>query len=275
MPELPEVETVVRQLGGVLPGLGISDVEVLHADLLHEPAISFRKGLRGSQVTSVGRRGKNILIRLSSEGILVINLGMTGQLLFFRKEAEADRVTHPAIRFPLDPSGTLLYADIRRFGTLRRYTAEEWEMESSRLGPEPLSPELTSSMLFDGLSRSRSPIRSWLLDQRKIAGIGNIYAVEALFRAGIHPQRAANSIDEAASKGLLSAIQTVLREAIRARGTTLRDYRTVEGEQGGFAPSLLAYGREDQPCTRCNTSIRRIVFGNRSAFLCPHCQPSE
>jgi len=288
MPELPEVETVVRQLARVLPGLGIADVEVLHADLLREPAQSFRKGLQDVRIRTVERRGKNILLFLSSDSVLVVNLGMTGQLLFFphNRTAEAPSTpagdsagvsypTHPAISFSLHPDGTLLYADTRRFGSLRRLGWREWEVESARLGPEPLAPEMTPSVLFDGLSGSRSPVRSWLLDQRKVAGIGNIYAVEALFRAGIHPRRPANSLDGVDAHRLLEAIQAVLREAIRARGTTLRDYRTAEGGTGGFGPSLLAYGRENEPCPRCNAPIRRIVFGNRSAFLCPNCQPSE
>jgi formamidopyrimidine-DNA glycosylase len=130
-------------------------------------------------------------------------------------------------------------------------------------------------MFFQGVSRSRSPIRSWLLDQAHLAGIGNIYANEALFRAQIHPLRAAGSLRRIESARLLKAIRTVLREAIAARGTTLRDYRTTEGDTGSFGPRLRVYGREGLPCHRCGGMVARIVFGNRSAFLCPVCQKEE
>ena len=152
---------------------------------------------------------------------------------------------------------------------MRLFSREEWLGEANRLGPEPLDPGLTTDALFGALRRSRSPIRSWLLDQTHIAGIGNIYASEALFRAGIHPKRPARSLGRGESGDLLTSVRNVLNEAIRARGTTLRDYRTASGDRGGFGPSLQAYGREGDPCSRCNTPIDRIVFGNRSAFFCP------
>jgi formamidopyrimidine-DNA glycosylase len=138
-----------------------------------------------------------------------------------------------------------------------------------------LDPSLRAPRFHDLLLRSRSPIRSWLLDQTKIAGIGNIYATEALFRAGIHPHRPARSTDEEEASRLLGAIRRVLSEAIRARGTTLRDYRTASGDRGSFGPSLQVYGREGQPCLRCKTPVQRVVFGNRSSFFCPRCQPEE
>jgi formamidopyrimidine-DNA glycosylase len=143
------------------------------------------------------------------------------------------------------------------------------------MGPEPLDQGLTVHRFHQGLARSRSPIRSWLLDQTRIAGVGNIYACEALFRAGIHPQAPARTLGARDAERLLVAIRAVLSEAIRAQGTTLRDYRTAMGEEGGFAPALQAYGQEGMPCPRCNNAIVRIVFANRSAFFCPDCQPRE
>lgn len=277
VPELPEVETVVRGLAGSLPGKLITRVEVLHPDLLSESPDSFSQGLVGSAFRSVTRRGKNIVLALSSSELLVVNLGMTGRLLlastieghFSPKEEKA---SHLGVAFRLAQGGSLLYDDTRRFGSLRRYAPARWQEESTRLGPEPLDPDLTPEGLYSRLLRSRSPLRSWLLDQTRIAGVGNIYACEALFRAGIHPKRPASSLDRAESARLLSALREVLLDAIRARGTTLRDYRTAEGEEGDFGPSLHVYGREGEPCPRCNTPIERIVFGNRSAFLCPRCQ---
>jgi formamidopyrimidine-DNA glycosylase len=206
-----------------------------------------------------------------------VNLGMTGRLLFHPsawpiQTGAAPEPTHVAVNLPLLPDGHILYADSRRFGSLRLFSPEEWKGESARMGPEPLDPTLTTRELHIRLSRSRSPIRSWLLDQTKLAGVGNIYASEALFRAMIHPRRPAQTLSRQEARLLLSAVRAVLEEAIQARGTTLRDYRTASGERGGFAPSLRVYGREGKPCTRCNETVHRIVFGNRSAFLCPRCQ---
>jgi formamidopyrimidine-DNA glycosylase len=278
MPELPEVETVVRELAGCLPGHRIEGIQVRHPDLLDEPSGRFQKGLLRSTFRSVRRRGKNIVLELSPPQVLVVNLGMTGRLLFFPGPREdslpAQKVApHQALEFRLEPPGLLRYVDPRRFGRLRRFAPVEWETESKRLGPEPLDPGLAPSALLASLQRSRSPVRSWLLDQTRIAGIGNIYAAEALFRAGIHPRRPAGSLGDSEAESLLDSLRSVLREAIRARGTTLKDFRTASGELGEFGPSLLVYAREGQPCVRCNALIRRTVFGNRSAFFCPQCQP--
>jgi formamidopyrimidine-DNA glycosylase len=279
MPELPEVQTVVAQLARHLPGRAIVQVDVLFPDLLSETPAAFCRGLTGRNVVSVERRGKNIVLPLDDTQRLVVNLGMTGQLLYQPGEAGADREdmdgpSHPAIQFQLQPGGSLTYADVRRFGSLRRFGSKEWRAESARLGPEPLSRSLTGSAFHAHLSRSRSPVRSWLLDQTRIAGVGNIYANEALFRVGIHPRTAANEISAVDAGRLLRALRRVLREAIKARGTTLRDYRTATGDMGSFGPALRIYGRDGEPCPRCKSPIERIVFANRSAFLCPQCQGS-
>ena len=278
MPELPEVETIVRQLGASLPGLRIGDVRIAHPDLIRETPQAFREALNQAEFTRVSRRGKNIVLDLSGPQVLLVNLGMTGQLLFVPDPPGPGRgstetaPSHLALVFTLEPRGSLLYADTRRFGCLRRYSPTEWERESARLGPEPLDPVLTPESFHQLLARSRSPIRSWMLDQTRIAGIGNIYASEALFRAGIHPKRSAQSLSPGESMKLLDAVREVLSDAIRARGTTLRDYRTASGEGGDFGPSLQAYGKEGVSCSRCNTAIERIVFAKRSAFYCPSCQ---
>ncbi len=278
MPELPEVETVVRQLAEVLPGLTVGEVDVVQPDLLNRAPDSFRAPLVGSTIRAVTRRGKNIVLALSGPRILAVNLGMTGQLLFIPTEPGQDPKktpvwpSHPGVLLHLGPTGALVYADVRRFGSLRLYSPEGWKKESARLGPEPLDPSLDGRAFWQALQRSRSPIRSWLLDQTRIAGIGNIYALEALFRAEIHPQAQARSLTKNRSERLLEGIRAVLSEAIAARGTTLRDYRTASGDSGGFGPSLLIYGREGEACPGCNTPIQRVVFANRSAFFCPSCQ---
>jgi formamidopyrimidine-DNA glycosylase len=275
MPELPEVETIVRQLATVLPNLRIEEVEVLRPDLLREPEGEFAEALTGSRVLAVRRRGKNVVLSLSPAQILVVNLGMTGRLLVSPAGEASPDPTHQGVRFGLNPRGVLYYTDVRRFGHLIRYSPSEWARESVRLGPEPLDGNLTPDRFHENLLRSRAPLRSWLIDQTKIAGIGNIYACEALFLAGLHPRRQADSLSGTEAKHLLREIRTVLREAVKARGTTLRDYRTATGEAGGYGPAMRIYGRENLPCLRCNTLVERIVFGNRSAFLCPSCQPEE
>ncbi len=273
MPELPEVETIVRQLASELPGCGIRKVRVHHSDLLATPPDDFCRDVAGQAIQAVSRRGKNIVISLSRPQFLVVNLGMTGRLLLLHGAGGSAPPSHPGLTFFLEPAGTLVYADVRRFGLLRLLSPGSWKEESSRLGPEPLWTGLSASNFHSALQRSRSPVRSWLLDQRNIAGVGNIYASEALFRAGIHPRRPANTLSFQEGKALLAGIRVVLRQAIRAGGTTLRDYRTATGERGNFAKALRVYGRDGQPCLRCEAPVERIVLGNRSAFLCSRCQP--
>ena len=270
MPELPEVETIVRGLRPALVDRSIRRVRVLRPDVLRQPPRTFSARLRGRSVESVVRRGKNIVVGLTDDVVLVVNLGMTGRLMLARREAG---ITHPAVRFALDSGPTLVFDDVRRFGALEALTAEDWARRSGRLGSEPLSAGYTAKRLHADLSRSSSPIRSWLLDQRRVAGIGNIYANEALYLARVHPQRPARSVSESEALALYRAIRRVLRQAIRNRGTTLRNYRDASGSPGGNAVALLVYGRDGEPCADCSTKIRRSVFGNRSAFYCPRCQP--
>ncbi len=278
MPELPEVETIVRQLAPVLTGRRIRCVEVHRDDLLREGAARFASAVADSEIQAVDRRGKNLVISLATASgprILSVNLGMTGRLLVHPAPGAVTPPPHIGLAFHLVPPGVLFYADARRFGRILLLSTREWEQESERLGLEPLGRELTSRRLHQLLAASRAPIRSWLLDQTKVAGIGNIYAAEALFRARVHPAREARSLSAAEAASLLRGLRNVLREAIRSRGTTLRDYRTSTGDEGGFKPSLRVYGREGEPCRRCKARIRRLVFANRSAFFCPSCQREE
>lgn len=268
MPELPEVETIVRGLKEPLEGKAILGVEVLQPDLLREAPESFATGVEGSRILVVTRRGKNVVLTLNPDDVLVVNLGMTGRLLVPGAES-----THPGIRFSLSGGSRLVYDDVRRFGVLERLTPRQWADRSRTLGPDPLEPGFTARHLEAALSRSRSPVRSWLLDQHKVAGIGNIYANEALYRAGIHPARRGASVTRDEVLALHRSLRTVLRSAIHRRGTTLRDYRDATGEPGAFSNELRVYGRTGLPCRRCGMMIRRVVFGNRSAFFCPGCQP--
>ncbi len=276
MPELPEAETIVRGLRDHVVGETILRAEVLKPDVLREPKRSFGPKVRDRSIASVERRAKNVVIRLDDERVIAVNLGMTGRLLPFPEPPRGRRrPTHPAVRFRFGSGALLVFDDVRRFGTVECLSADEWRVRSGRLGPEPLDPAFRPADLARGLAASRAPVRSWLLDQRRIAGVGNIYAAEALFLAGVHPRRPANRVIADEVEGLHQALRDVLGRAIRAGGTTIRDYRNAAGEEGGFAPSLYVYGREGEACHACGGEVRRIVFGNRSAFLCPVCQPED
>ncbi|HEX7117166.1 MAG TPA: bifunctional DNA-formamidopyrimidine glycosylase/DNA-(apurinic or apyrimidinic site) lyase [Longimicrobiales bacterium] len=273
MPELPEAETIARDLRRHVVGRTVTAVQVTHADVLGPgltPA-SLAEALVGRRIAEVGRRAKNLVLRFVDGPVLVVNLGMTGRLVV-SEAPRAMELRHVAVRFALDHGGALLYDDIRRFGRLDLYSPEAWDRRQAEIGVEPLSDAFTAERLHDLTSRSRTPIRNWLLDQRRVAGIGNIYANEALFRAGIHPARPANSLTAAEAARLRDAIRAVLAEAIEVRGTTLRDYRDARGEAGGYEPRLRVYGRAGEPCPNCGTPIERLVLGNRSAFYCPRCQ---
>jgi len=203
---------------------------------------------------------------------LAVNLGMTGKLLYFPNGRTA-RTSHPAVRFHLDGRSRLIFDDVRRFGTVEYLSDEDWQTREQRFGPEPLSDAFAADVLLDGLSRSRSPLRSWLLDQRRVAGVGNIYANEALHLAGLHPQRSANTVAADRAEALFHGLRQTLSEAVELGGTTLRDYVDSEGKRGQYAANLRVYGREGKPCARCGDHVIRTVFGGRSAFHCPTCQP--
>lgn len=289
MPELPEAETIARGLRGPLTGLTVLQVEVLHADLLDEKSERFSERLQGTRIVSVDRRGKNLVLKLErgapdrvaqngsglQTSFLIVNLGMSGRLLHRPLDASAEPPSHPAVRLHLEGGGQLVYHDVRRFGRLRVLEVDDYTSWSRTLGPEPLSPRFRARDLHDALRGSRSPARSFLLDQKRLAGVGNIYANEALFRAGIDPRRPANEIGEVEARRLHQSLRTILKEAVQAGGTTLRDYRTAQGWRGTYSDRLQVYGREGFPCHACGHAIQRVVFGGRSAFLCPHCQPRE
>ena len=289
MPELPEAETIARGLRPLLEGRTFEGVEVIHPDLLRQSPEAFAAALVGRRIHAVGRRGKNVVLHLvqwhervtgsepsppaageesTTAGALVVHLGMTGRL----DPDPGPSPGHLGVRFLLD-GAILAYRDVRRFGELIHREPAEYLRWSSELGPEPLAPRFTARWLEAALTRSRSPVRSWLLDQRRIAGIGNIYALEALHRARIHPARPGRSLAPKEVRRLHRGLRAVLREAIHGGGTTIRDYRAADGSTGGHARALRVYGREGLPCPRCRMAVERAVFGNRSAFFCPRCQP--
>lgn len=270
MPELPEVETIVRDLARLLPGAKIQRVEVLRPDLIQDDTPDgFAARIRGKKIRGVARRAKNIVMDLGAERLLV-NLGMTGRLLVAR--ADDEEPTHLGVRLSLDGGRELRYHDVRRFGRLWTLTEAEWRAWDGELGVEPLSDAFSAAWLAEAAGRSRVAIKTWLMDQARVVGVGNIYASEALFRARVDPRRAANKVGADELARVRDAVREVLQESIDHRGTTFLDYRDARGEEGAFASRLKVYDREGQPCPRCGTPVERVVQGGRSTFFCPSCQ---
>lgn len=274
MPELPEAETIARGLRPALTGRRIRKTEILHDDLLPQGPSHFRRGVRRRTLIGVARRGKNLVLELDDGSVILVNLGMTGKLLPNPPAEGEGRPTHPALRFHLDDGGTLVYDDTRRFGRVEVLEPESWEERSRSLGPEPLDPSFGPQEMEEIFGGSRSPVRTALLDQRRLAGIGNIYANEALHQARIHPRRRARTLDRSDFARLHGALTELLEAAVEAGGTTIRDFRNASGERGRYSRQLRVYDRAGRPCPVCESAIERIVFGNRSAFVCPGCQPS-
>jgi formamidopyrimidine-DNA glycosylase len=270
MPELPEVETVCRGLARKLPGLTIRAVAQRRANLRIPFPRRFAARLEGQRVARIARRAKYILIVLDGGLVLIVHLGMSGRLVISTGGSPAGPHDHVVVDF--DDGTSMTYHDARRFGlmTLAREDQIDSHRLLRRLGPEPLGNAFSGPALAVLLRDRRVAIKSALLDQTVVAGIGNIYACEALFRAGISPRRLARSVTGLRAERLASAIRTVLDEAIRAGGSTLRDYVQTSGELGYFQHAFAVYDREGQPCPGCDCThgVRRIVQGGRSTFLC-------
>ena len=282
MPELPEVETIRRELAPALLGRRIGQVRVYHDYLIlgFGGRTRFGRLTRGRVIGAVDRRAKFLLFLLhrddakdgDPERVMRVQLRMTGRFWLGRERPDPVEFRHPGIELRLDDGRTLFYDDVRRLGGFDVLSLPEWRAIERSLGPEPLTPGFTRRRLAERLAPLRAPIKNALLDQRRIAGIGNIYASEALYRAGIDPFRPAGTLAANEIDRLHRAIRQVLREALRAAGTTLKDYRTVDGRSGSFQRRLRVYGRADAPCPRCGTSVVRAVQGGRSTFYCPECQ---
>lgn len=274
MPELPEVETIRRDLAPVLEGRTIEAVRVRHTDILLGPRRrpAFRARVEGRRIRSVDRRGKWLLFRLD-DGVVVTQLRMTGRFcLGVGPEPPVPGFRHVAAEFDLDDGRTLFYDDVRRLGGFLWLTPRGWEREESRFGPEPLAESFSAAALGTAMARGRAPVKNVLLDRTRVAGIGNIYASEALHAAGIDPRRPAGSLTDVELRRLHRSLRAVLRRALDSAGTTLRDYRAVNGRSGRFQESLRVYGRDGDPCRRCGAEVRRIVQAGRSSFFCPACQ---
>ncbi|MBC9783677.1 DNA-formamidopyrimidine glycosylase [Heliobacterium chlorum] len=271
MPELPEVETVRRSLASRVLNRTIVKVDVRLPKMVTSPAgRPFADALTGRPIVELGRRGKYLLIHLDQEETLVIHLRMTGRLVHCQSNTPEPAHTH--VVFALDDQSLLRYTDVRQFGTLAIMDRSNALSSPGRaaLGPEPL--EISYEHFCQALGARKTKLKPLLLDQRFLAGLGNIYADEALARSGLHPDRNANSLDDEEGRRLYESIQAVLQEGIDAKGTSFRDYVDGEGKKGEFQEKLWAYGREGEPCRRCGTAVVREKRGGRSTHFCPFCQ---
>ena len=269
MPELPEVETVVRSLNKKIQGrilYGITNEWPRH--LATHDVHEMSERVYGTRIIRVLRRGKYILIPLDSADTLIVHLRMTGQLLLQCSEAPVPDHTHTI--FHLSDDVELRFRDVRKFG--RVYLTSDPNLIVGELGPEPLAESFTSELLSEMLATRHRILKPLLLDQRFIAGIGNIYADEALHGAQLAPRRLSNSLTQSEATQLHSSIQRTLQSAIDNRGATINDYRQPDGTEGEMQNSFKVYGLEGEPCPRCNGIIERMVLGGRSTYFCPSCQ---
>ena len=274
MPELPETETIARDLDREIRDRTIVDVEVTRPDVLREIAASdLARMLTGAKVLHCWRRAKLVVLDLDTHGHIVVQPRFTGALLLSRGALPPHEAPYSTLRLRLDDGRDLHYRDIRRLGTVALMLPARWEQYSSGLGIEPLDPEFSVEHLSGILRGSRQAVKKVLMDQRLVVGIGNIYANEACWRAGVDPSREARSLDADEAGRLHEGIVTVLRDSIAARGTSFRDYRDASGGKGNFARSLAAYGRGGEPCLRCGARlVETHVVDGRSTVLCVRCQ---
>lgn len=277
MPELPEVETIRSKLAPSLTGRRIARVEIRDPRLTRpEPPEAVAGALEGEQIADVRRRGKYLVVVLESGRHLLVHLRMTGNVLHPAPEgAEHDPYVRAVVS--LDNRSDVVYRDVRRFGTWELLEPGELEeyFAARRLGGEPLERSFTAKRLGRALAGRRAPVKSALLDQRAAAGIGNIYADEALWYARVHPLTPAGELDEAEVAALRAGIRKALRLGVRRQGATLRDYRGADGERGGMQHEFRVYGREAEPCERCGTPIAKTRAAGRGTWYCPTCQSAR
>jgi formamidopyrimidine-DNA glycosylase len=290
MPELPEVETVRLGLLPALEGRTIIKAQTRRGDLRRPFPPRFAERISGQKVLALTRRAKYLLAAMASGETLVIHLGMSGRLSVYAEGRQrklgnyvyntppqgAGLGKHDHVVFETDAPASIIFNDHRRFGLMTLIPTDGIDEDTlfKDIGVEPLSKKFNAAYLATRIEGKRTPIKSALLDQRVVAGLGNIYVCEALFRAGISPKRLAGSISHERLPGLVAAIKTVLKAAIAAGGSTLRDHAQATGDPGNFQHHFLVYGREGEPCRKkaCHGTVKRIVQAGRSTFYCPHCQ---
>ncbi len=275
MPELPEVETIRRDLEGRIVGRRFTAVRIPPDTGKPVPVLKgidesiFREGVVGACIDAVERRGKYLILRLDTGSLLVVHLRMTGSLLHRASDAEPDRFLR--IILVLDDATELRFTDVRKFGGLW-LVDDISEAVSTGLGPEPLSEGFTVPSLAEALAGRKSPVKSVILDQSRVAGIGNIYADEACFEAGIDPRRLGGDVAEPKVTALHAAIRQVLLFGVESRGASFRDYQDADGKQGSMQMHVKVFRRTGKPCYTCGSTIERVKVGGRSTHFCPKCQ---
>ncbi|MFD1956567.1 DNA-formamidopyrimidine glycosylase [Paenibacillus thailandensis] len=274
MPELPEVETVKRTLNQLVAGKRIRSVTVKLPRIIQRPAEpeAFADALSGRTIREVDRRGKFLRILLDGL-VLVSHLRMEGRYGVYDADEPVEPHTH--VIFHFDDNTELRYKDVRQFGTMHLFKpGEEFALPPlNKLGIEPLEPEFTLDALRGALGKRTSRIKPLLLNQEYVVGLGNIYVDEALFQAGIHPERTGDSLKKAEWERLYEAIRATLERAVEAGGSSVKSYVNGQGEMGMFQHQLLVYGRKDEPCPNCGEPIRKLVVGGRGTHICAKCQP--
>lgn len=273
MPELPEVETVVRGLARRMNGRRIARLDLHRKDLRWRIPRGLKGKTEGRGIGSVSRRAKYILIHLDDGGVLLMHLGMSGRLVLVDPGDPSPREPHDHVVFTLDDGTRIRFNDVRRFGMLDYVRADALPRHPllAELGPEPLDPAFTGAALATALAGKRTPLKAALLDQQVVAGLGNIYVSEILYQAGLSPRRLARTVTPERADRLVIAIRDVLGRAIAAGGSSIRDYVQTSGELGYFQHQWAVYDREGEPCPGCDCDgggIRRIVQSNRSTYYC-------
>ncbi len=273
MPELPEVETMVRELRDRLVGRRIEGARLSHDNLLDGVTrTALVRGLKGRTISDVRRRAKHALI-VTDTRILAVQPGMSGGLQVLDTLRRGEAARYDVLTCLLDDGGALVYRDVRRIGTLRWLSQPDWDAYATRLGPEPLDPELTAVAFAERLGTSRAAIKKVLMDQRFVVGVGNIYANEALFAAGIDPSKPANRVPRERLERLHGEVRRILAAAIASEGTTFRDYVTSTGQPGNFQLELMVYGREGDACRVCGTRLAATqAIDQRQTVFCWRCQ---
>jgi formamidopyrimidine-DNA glycosylase len=274
VPELPETETIARDLDRAVSGATIDSARVHRADVLRDiTAAALSRRVSGARIERSFRRAKAIVILLDTGDRIVVQPRFTGALLVDDGALPAEALAYITVSFLLRDGRSLAYRDIRRLGTLALMSPARFAKFEAALGPEPLDPAFTPQHLSGILRDSRQAVKKLLMDQRRLAGVGNIYANEALWRAGIDPSRAARTITSEEATSLHCGLTGVLRDAIEARGTSFRDYRDASGARGGFSGLLSAYGRGGLPCPRCGaTLVDTSAIDGRTTVFCAWCQ---
>jgi len=276
MPELPEVESLRQILKRSAVGRTVVGTRIGRLPLRRKTTANFGARIRGQRIEGIGRRAKYLIMDLAGDYAVLIHLGMSGSLTYRDRDFDSSEFDprHDHVEFRLDNGSRLVFNDPRRFGIVRLVKRSALSMlpELKGLGPEPLSAEFNAAYLADKARGRKVAIKNLIMDQKVVAGVGNIYASEVLYRAGVRPSRRAGRMKSDEFQRVAHFIPMVLRAAIDGRGTTFRNYRDSMGRPGTFADRLQVYGREGEKCYRCSTLIKNVVIGQRASFYCPNCQ---